>query len=60
MAVVRWVEDGIAPDTLLGTKFVNDSESLGVQFSRKHCRYPLRNTYDGSGDSTEPESWSCL
>ncbi|KAF5379355.1 hypothetical protein D9757_007672 [Collybiopsis confluens] len=58
-ALVRWVEEGIAPDTLLGTKYVNDTPSLGVEFSRKHCRYPLRNTYDGVGDSSIPESWSC-
>ncbi|KAF5364712.1 hypothetical protein D9758_005566 [Tetrapyrgos nigripes] len=59
MATVRWVEEGAAPETIEGTKFVNDTNSLGVEFSRKHCRFPLRNTYDGVGDSTKPESWSC-
>ncbi|KAJ3899663.1 Tannase/feruloyl esterase [Lentinula edodes] len=58
-ALVQWVEEGVAPDTILGTKYVNDTKELGVQFSRRHCRYPLRNTYDGTGDSTDPESWSC-
>uniref|UniRef100_A0A0W0EUX7 Carboxylic ester hydrolase n=1 Tax=Moniliophthora roreri TaxID=221103 RepID=A0A0W0EUX7_MONRR len=57
MAMVRWVEEGVAPDTILGTKFVNDSVTAGVAFSRRHCRYPLRNTYDGTGDSTKPEKW---
>ncbi|KAF5366828.1 hypothetical protein D9758_006537 [Tetrapyrgos nigripes] len=59
MATVRWVEEGTAPETIEGTKFVNDTNSLGVEISRKHCRFPLRNTYDGMGDSTKPESWSC-
>ncbi|KAK7464291.1 hypothetical protein VKT23_006458 [Stygiomarasmius scandens] len=59
MAMVRWVEEGVAPETILGTKFVNDSDELGVEFSRRHCKFPLRNTYDGQGNSTEPESWSC-
>ncbi|KAK7455208.1 hypothetical protein VKT23_011083 [Stygiomarasmius scandens] len=59
MAMVRWVEEGVAPETILGTKFVNDSDELEVEFSRRHCKFPLRNTYDGQGDSTEPESWSC-
>ena len=59
MAVVRWVEDGVAPDTILGTKFVNDTPEAGVAFSRKHCRYPLRTTYNGMGDSNLPENWSC-
>lgn len=37
-ALVRWVENGVAPDTMLGTKFVNDTVSLGRQFQREHCR----------------------
>ena len=40
-AIVAWVETGLAPDTIEGTKFVDDA-SLGkeraVQFSRRHCR----------------------
>ncbi|THU94497.1 tannase and feruloyl esterase [Dendrothele bispora CBS 962.96] len=60
MAMVRWVEEGIAPETVLGTKFMNDTVANRVQFSRAHCRYPLRNTYDGVGDPTKKESWNCL
>ncbi|THU77519.1 putative feruloyl esterase B-2 [Dendrothele bispora CBS 962.96] len=58
-ALVRWVEEGVAPEDVLGTKFVNDTVEDGVQFARRHCRYPLRNTYDGVGDPTKEESWSC-
>ncbi|ESK83347.1 feruloyl esterase b precursor [Moniliophthora roreri MCA 2997] len=58
-ALVRWVEEGVAPDTILGSKFNNGSISSGVAFSRRHCRFPFRNTYDGTGDSTKPESWTC-
>jgi len=58
MAMVRWVEEGVAPDIILGTKFVNDDPDEGVQFSRRHCRLPMRNTFVG-GNSTLPESWSC-
>ncbi|THU97200.1 tannase and feruloyl esterase [Dendrothele bispora CBS 962.96] len=58
-AMVRWVEEGVAPEDVLGTKFVNDTVEDGVQFARRHCRYPLRNTYDGVGDPTKEESWSC-
>jgi feruloyl esterase len=38
-AIVDWVEKGKAPDTLEGTKFVNDTMTAGVQFQRKHCRF---------------------
>ncbi|KAL0565859.1 hypothetical protein V5O48_016161 [Marasmius crinis-equi] len=58
-AMVQWVEQGQAPDTIEGVKFVNDSVGQGAAFQRKHCRFPLRNTYDGQGDPTQPESWSC-
>ncbi|THU84518.1 tannase and feruloyl esterase [Dendrothele bispora CBS 962.96] len=59
-AMVRWVEEGVAPESVLGRKFVNDDVGECVAFSRRHCKYPLRNTYDGVGDSTKPESWKCL
>jgi feruloyl esterase len=36
-AIVSWVEEGQAPDSLTGTKFVNDTVSLGVDFQRDHC-----------------------
>ncbi|EME49563.1 hypothetical protein DOTSEDRAFT_68368 [Dothistroma septosporum NZE10] len=53
-----WVERDSAPDTLRGTKFWYDTESLGVQFERDHCRFPYRTTYR-SGDYTQPSSWGC-
>lgn len=59
MAMVMWAEQGIAPESVLGTKYINDTKTLGVKSSRRHCRYPLRNQYDGVGDSSKPESWSC-
>lgn len=59
-AVVSWVEDGVAPETMTGTKFVNDTVSAGVDFERRHCRWPFRNTYLGGGrDYKDPDSWQC-
>lgn len=37
-AMVDWVEQDIAPETIKGTKFVNDSVPLGVDFQRRHCK----------------------
>lgn len=37
-ALVDWVEGGVAPDTIEGTKFMNDNVTLGVSFQRRHCR----------------------
>ncbi|KAF6797551.1 feruloyl esterase b, partial [Colletotrichum musicola] len=59
-AVVRWVENGDAPDTITGTKFVNDTAGLGIDFQRRHCKYPLRSTFRGEGlDAKDLESWRC-
>ena len=58
-ALVQWVEEGIAPDTILGTKYVNDTTDLGVSFQRRHCRYPLRNHFLG-GNSSDPNNWTCI
>ena len=57
-AIVAWVENGTAPDTITGTKFVNDTVALGVDYMRAHCRYPLRSTYVG-GDPKDVASWVC-
>ncbi len=37
-AVVQWVEHGIAVEDVVGTKFVNDSVDLGVDFQHRHCK----------------------
>lgn len=60
MAIVDWVENGNAPETVVGTKFVNNTESAGIEFQRAHCKYPKRNQYKGTGDSNVIESWECV
>ncbi|KAH8599910.1 Tannase/feruloyl esterase [Bisporella sp. PMI_857] len=59
-AMVRWVEEGIAPDTITGTRYVNGTQALGIDYKRAHCRYPLRNVYSGKGDVKHPASWKCI
>ncbi|KAM0718353.1 hypothetical protein Q7P37_005422 [Cladosporium fusiforme] len=59
--LVKWVENGNddAPDTLEGTKFWQDSSANGIQFTRRHCRFPYRTTYSGSGSGDDPDDWTC-
>ncbi|KAH6849163.1 Tannase/feruloyl esterase [Alternaria alternata] len=59
MALIDWVENGNAPETLIGTKFVNDTEALGVEFERAHCKFPKVNQYQG-GNPDVVESWECV
>ena len=37
-AAVQWVENGTAVEEMIGTKFVNDSVNLGVDFEHRHCK----------------------
>ena len=58
-AVVRWVENGTAPNTIIGTKFKGDVVENGVVFQHRHCKYPAKSTYLG-GDVRALESWKCV
>lgn len=59
MAMVKWVEEGVAPDTITGTAFVNDTQFGAVDYKRRHCRWPTRNQFE-SGDPKDPDSWACV
>lgn len=56
-AIVQWVEKGIPPDSVLGKKFSASGELMS---QRRHCRYPRRNHYRGTGDPALASSWTCV
>ncbi|KAI1320506.1 feruloyl esterase B precursor [Xylariaceae sp. FL0255] len=58
LAMMNWVENKTAPNSIIATKFVNDTVSLGVQSQRPLCLYPEQAKYV-SGDPNVPESWEC-
>jgi hypothetical protein len=51
-----WVEEGMAPDNLVGRAFA----SATTPFTRPICRYPAWPKYSGSGDVNSAESFSCV
>lgn len=55
-ALVSWVEDGEAPESLFG-QTVSTAEP---QFTRKICRYPLRPKYIGCGSNTLAKNYKCI
>ncbi|KAF2094962.1 tannase and feruloyl esterase, partial [Rhizodiscina lignyota] len=64
-SLVEWVESsavksarGKAPESILGTKYVNDTASLGIEFERPVCRWPTVAKYTG-GDAKESRNWIC-
>jgi feruloyl esterase len=65
-ALVRWVEQGVAPEEIEGTK-MNEAAAESVLFKRRHCRYPKRNRYQHGNHQDErlpttstAEDWECV
>jgi feruloyl esterase len=55
-AVVRWVEQGKAPDELAGQR----TDTAGtVVLTRPICQYPLMATYKGHGAPTDAKNFTC-
>jgi feruloyl esterase len=55
-AMVRWVEDGVAPATLTA---IRRDQSGAVIRSRPLCHYPLVARYRGTGSTDEAGSFEC-
>ncbi|XXH00888.1 hypothetical protein Hte_007239 [Hypoxylon texense] len=58
LALMKWVEEGDAPERLIATKFTNDTATLGIQSQRPLCPYPKQAKYV-AGDTSRSESWEC-
>jgi feruloyl esterase len=55
-AVIKWVEQGVAPEKLIATRF--DATGNPVR-SRPACPYPAEAVYNGSGDINNAANFSC-
>lgn len=58
LAIMQWVEKGIAPDELIATRFVDDDVTKGVDIQRPLCVYPKQAKYL-KGEVREASSWEC-
>jgi feruloyl esterase len=54
--LVNWVEKGVAPDVLTGSRV----EKGATTMTRPHCAYPEVAKYKGSGDPNKAESFTCI
>ena len=59
MALMAWTEEGRAPDTIIATKFLNDSVEAPVVRQRPLCPYPTQARYIGAGDENDAQNWAC-
>jgi feruloyl esterase len=57
--LVTWVETGVAPETIVAAKFVNDTPPT-VQMTRPLCVYPKVARYSGSGSTSSAASFTCV
>ena len=55
-AVIKWVEQGIAPEKIVATKFDANGKLLR---SRPVCPYPAQAVYKGAGDIEDAANFSC-
>ncbi|KAH0021403.1 hypothetical protein KCU78_g6144, partial [Aureobasidium melanogenum] len=58
LALMRWVENGTAPEQLIATKYNDDDPTKGVYRQRPLCPFPSQPVYThGKVDSAS--SWKC-
>ncbi|KAH0167456.1 putative ferulic acid Esterase/Feruloyl esterase, partial [Aureobasidium melanogenum] len=58
LAMMQWVEHGVAPNQIIATTWHNDTTQDTVLRQRPLCMYPKKQKYSG-GDADKAESWSC-
>lgn len=58
-ALERWVEQGVAPDKIIATHYVNNNPASGVQFQRPLCPFPQVARYK-VGDTTNAANFECV
>ena len=58
-ALDAWVDQRIAPDQIIASKYTNDDPKQGVAFSRPLCPYPQAASYTGSGNPADAANYTC-
>ncbi|KAI0359937.1 feruloyl esterase-like protein [Trametes cingulata] len=57
-AMVQWVEQGVAPETIVAANYKDNNVTNGVGFTRPLCRYPTTIRHKG-GDPSVADSFEC-
>ena len=58
-ALERWVEQGVPPEKIIATHYVNNDPTNGVQFQRPLCPFPQVARFK-VGDPTNADSFECI
>ena len=60
LSMEQWVEKGIAPDTLIATKRVDDSPAKPVAATRPLGAFPATAKWNDTGDPNQAANWKCV
>jgi hypothetical protein len=60
LAVEEWVEKGIAPISVIATKYESGGPAKGVKITRPLCPYPQIAKYKGKGDTNDAGNFACV
>jgi len=58
-ALEQWVENGVPPDKITATKYVNDDATKGVVMTRPLCPFPKEAVYIGRGSTNDAANFVC-
>ena len=58
-SLTQWVEQGIAPESVIATKYNTDTRELGIAMQRPLCAYPKIPVYKGAGNPNVASSFAC-
>ncbi|KAK7691097.1 hypothetical protein QCA50_006200 [Cerrena zonata] len=58
-ALIRWVEDDVAPERITAVHYENNNVTDGISFTRPICKYPASPRYT-SGNPNDAGSFSCV
>ena len=57
--LITWVEGGVAPETIVAAKFVNNTPPT-VEMTRPLCVFPKVAKYNGSGSTSVAANFTCV
>jgi len=58
-ALVRWVENGVAPEKIIAAHYKDNDPAKGIERTRPLCLYPTVATYKGAGDTNDATNFEC-
>jgi feruloyl esterase len=58
-ALERWVEQGVAPKSIVAVKYVNNNPTMGIERTRPLCAYPRVAIYKGRGSTDDAANFAC-